>query len=327
MNTARQQAFLQHPHIASQIPRSIMMSYKIAAEVGQSYSRPARDEDDESADTLGPPENQISKLISSHKHPKPKSRRSRHHHDSQKRTLGTQALTKAPVSGDAQEQDSGWWSKFGKPKGYEPLEEIDLTDMGTSSTSTHPAVQPIETDPDRHSHSPDHTHSHSHSDDYHHSHGHPHDHDHSHEPGHPHEHHHGNRSHTHQELQSLLPEGATRYMTAISRSIKKGVVSAFQPPEDPCAPGTSLGCLLWDCVHTIAGSKGGDEDQHDHSHGDQDHDHHVHTEQYRFHPPSVPPLPSMADWANRCPAPCLNDDGTVCTEEYHGDATRGHSHM
>jgi hypothetical protein len=305
------------------------MSYKIAAEVGQSYNR----QDDDSTDTLGDIcRGTISELNSSHKHPKPKSQRSRHRHDSQKRTLGTQALTKAPLSGDAQEQDSGWWSTLGRPKGYAPLDEIDLTDMATASTSTHPVAQPIEPNGDPHSHSPDHIspdHTHSHSHNHAHDHGHSHSHDHAnshdHAHGHvlDHEHHHGNHSHTHHELQSLLPEGATRYMTAISRSIKKGVVSAFQPPEDPCGSETSLACLLWDCALTVAESKEGD----DHDHGAHDHDHHVHTEQYRFHPPSVPPLPSMADWANRCPAPCLNDDGTVCTEEYHGDATRGHSHM
>jgi hypothetical protein len=295
-----------------------MMNYKIATEVGQSYNR----RDDVSTDTLGDLcRGLISELNSSHKHPKPKSQRSRDNHEGRKPTLGTRALSKAPLCDDAQEQGSGWWSKLGKPKGYAPLAEIDLTDMATASTSTHPAVQPIEPDPNRHSHSPDHTHAHSH--DHPQDHGHSHDHDHGHDHEIHHGRHHGNHSHTHHELQSLLPEGATRYMTAISRSIKKGVVSAFQPPEDPCAPETSLACLLWDCALTVAESKEGD----DHDHGAHDHDHHTHTEQYRFHPQSVPPLPSMADWANRCPAPCLNDDGTVCTEHYHGNETRGHSHM
>jgi len=116
-------------------------------------------------------------------------------------------------------------------------------------------------------------------------------------------------------------------MTAMTGSIKRRVVSAFQPPEDPCAPETSLVCLLWGCALTVAESKGGGDDHHDHSHGDHDHGpghSHVHTEQYDSHPP----LPkSMEDWADRCPAPCLNLDGTVCTEDYHGNATRGHSHM
>ena len=295
------------------------MSFKIATEVGQFYNR----SDDESTNTLGTPsQGQISKLISSPKHPKPKSQRSRHHHDSQKRTIGTQALTKAPLSGENQEQGSGWWSRFGKTKGYEALDEIDLTDMATASASIHAVVQPMEPNGDPHSHSPGHTHSHSHD--------HDHSRDHAHDREIDHGHHHGHHAHTHpNELQSLLPDGATRYMTAVSGSIKKRVVSAFQPPEDPCAPETSLVCMLWDCVHTIAGSKGGDDDHHDHSdsnyHHDHDHGHsHVHTEQYHSHPL----LPeSMADWADHCSAPCLNEDETVCTEDYHGNATRGHSHM
>jgi hypothetical protein len=294
-----------------------MMDYKIATEVGQSYNR----RDDESTDTLGDLcRGLIAKRNSSHKHPEPKSQQSRDSHEGRNRTLGNRALTRAPLSDNAQEESSGWWPKLGKGKdGYAPLVEIDLTDIATSSNSTHSAARLTEPDPYRHSHShshsPDYTHPHSHPDDHHHSDDHRHSHDYAHDDEGDHEHHHGNHSPTRQELQSLLPEGVTRFMTAISGSIKKRVVSAFQPPEDPCAPGTSLGCLLWDCVHTIAGGKGGDVD------------HHVHTEQYRSHAPSVPPLPSMADWANRCPASCLNDDGTVCTEEYHGDATRGHSHM
>jgi hypothetical protein len=164
-----------------------MMSYKIAAEVGQSYNRPQEDQDNESTDTLGAPsEGQISKLISSHKHPKPKSQRSRHHHGGQSQTLASQALTKAPLSGDPQEQGSGWWLKLGKPKGYAPLDEIDLTDMATASTSTHPAAQPIEPNGDPHSHSPDHTHSPSH--DHAHDHGHSHSHSHDHAHGHVHDH-------------------------------------------------------------------------------------------------------------------------------------------
>jgi hypothetical protein len=324
IQTARQASLFQTHIFAIHLWLSIVMSYIIAAEVGQSYNFPQQDQDDESADTLGTSsENRISQLNSSHKHPKPKSQRSRHHHGSRSDTLGDRALINAPLSDGVQEQSSGWGSRLGKPKGYAPLDEIDLTDIATASSSIYPTAQAVEPDPDRHSHPPDHTHSHSHSDDHHHPHGEPHDHDHSHEHGRSHEHHHGTHSHTNHELQSLLPDGATRYMIAMSRSIKKGVVSAFQPPEDPCGSETSLACLLWDCALTVAESKEGG----DHDHGAHDHDHHVHTEQYRFHPPSVPPLPSMDDWANRCPAPCLNDDGTVCTEDYHGDATRGHSHM
>lgn len=136
-----------------------MMSFKIATEVGQFYNR----SDDESTHTLGDLcRGMISELKSSQKHPKPKSQRSRHHDDGQTQTLGTRALTKAPLSGEDQEQGSEWWSKFGKTERYEALDEIDLTDMATASTSIHAVVQPIEPNGIYHSHSPDHTHSHFH---------------------------------------------------------------------------------------------------------------------------------------------------------------------
>jgi len=306
-----------------------MMNFKIATEVGQSYNYPDREHDDESTDILGSPsESSISKLNSSYKHPKAKSRRQQRSHDSQTRTLGTQAPTTAPPLDDPQKQRSGWWHNFVRPKGYALSEEIDLTDLAILSSSTLPATQPPESSKDRHSHSSPHNRSHflsgtdEHDGDHGHSHNHApdHTHDHQHEQN-PHEAH----SHTHpDDLQSFVP---TRYMTAMSSCVKKRVATAFQPPEDPCAPETSLACLLWSCALTIAESKGNDAEHHDHSHGDHDHGHdhsHVHTEQYHSHPP----LPnSMADWADQCSEPCLNDDGTICTEVFHGDATRGHSHM
>jgi len=204
--------------------------------------------------------------------------------------------------------------------------------LATPSSNTLPAIQPPNSSGDRHSRSPAHSHSHSHAgtDGHNRHHGHSHGrclaHDHQHDHEVPHQQH--SRTHP-DESRSFLPDGATRYMTAMSSCVKKRVVSAFQPPEDPCAPDTSLACLLWSCALTIAESKGNDADHHDHSHGDHEHNHnhshsHVHTEQYHSHPP----LPnSMADWADRCSEPCLNDDGTICTEVFHGDATRGHSHM
>jgi hypothetical protein len=322
------------------------MSYKVAAEAGRSYNRPLRQQDEESADTLGTLcRDLITELKSSRNHPK-STKRSRHHRDGEGQTLGTRAMSKAPMSNDTQAQSSGWWPKFGKPNGYASLDEIDLTDWVAPSTSDHPA-NPPKLDGGRHSHSSAHLHAHPHSEDggHHHAYGHPHSHEHEHEhehdhehphghePDHDHEHHHDDQSHTHHELQSLLPEGATRFMTAMSGTIKKRVVSAFQPPEDPCAPETSLLCLLWGCVLTVAESKKEDDDHHGHSHDVQDgHSHgdnndghsHVHTEQYHSHPP----LPkTMADWADRCPEPCLDADGSICTKHYRGKATHGHSHM
>jgi len=307
------------------------MSFQIATEVDHSYNLPHREHDDESTDIIGSPsESGISKLNSSQKHPKAKSRRYERSPDDQKCTLGTQALTTPLLLDDPQEQGSGWWHNLVGPRGNAQLEEIDLTDLATPSSNTLPAIQPPNSSGDRHSRSPAHSHSHSHAGtDGHnrhhgHSHGHCHPHDHQHEHDTPDERH----LPTHpDDLQSLLPDGAIRYMTAMSGCAKKRFASTFQPPEDPCAPETSLACLLWSCALTIAESKGGHDDHHDHSHGDHDHGHghsHVHTEQYHSHPP----LPnSMADWADRCSEPCLNDDGTVCTELYHGVATRGHSHM
>lgn len=312
-------------------PVHIMMSFQIATEIGQSYDYPNREQDDESTDILGfSSKDSISRLNSSYKHPKAKSRRQQRSHDSQTRTLGTQALTTAPLLDGPQEQGSGWWHELIRPKGYALSDEIDLTDMAILSSSTLPPTQPPNPSGDHPCHSPAHSHSHSHAGtdghDSHYGHSHSHAHDYQHHHDTPDERH----SPTHPDgLQSFLPDGATRYMTAMSGCVKKRVVSAFQPPEDPCAPETSLACLLWSCALTIAESKGNDADHHDHSHSHHEHTHDhshslVHTEQYHSHPP----LPSsMADWADRCSEPCLNDDGTVCTELYHGDATRGHSHM
>jgi hypothetical protein len=114
-----------------------------------------------------------------------------------------------------------------------------------------------------------------------------------------------------EELQPLLPKGKSPFMTAISNRIKGQMATAS---EDPCAPDLSFICTMWDCVHTIAGSQGGD---HVHSH---DHDPPIHTEPYKSARP-------FEDSTDRCFELCLNDDGTVCTENYHGTATRGHSHV
>jgi hypothetical protein len=117
-----------------------------------------------------------------------------------------------------------------------------------------------------------------------------------------------------EESQPLLPK-KNPIMTDISNRIMGQIAAAS---EDPFAPHVPILCGMWDCVKTIAGSEAGDETHHGHSDGA--HDPHIHTEPYK----SATPLEGSKD---RCSEPCLNDDGTVCTEIYRGTATRGHSHM
>jgi len=313
-----------------------MMSYRIAAEVGQSYNY--SNTDVESADTVHlMSQSKISELHSAHRHPKHKkskrqARRSRiaggYPGDA---SLGTQILVKAPLTNKSQRPGSRWWASRDKSQEYAPLEEIDLSDLSTPSgiRSESHSVQAL-ADHHPHSHDPSHSHAHSHS----HSNDRPHGHcdtqRHSHDYDQYHDH-----SHTHSnELQSLLPETATRGLRAVSDSVK----SIFAPADDICAPDTSVIKMLWTCVLTIASQTDEGESHHDHSHGDHghshaDHDHPhgdghrhsaVHTEQYQ----SPPPLPTtMADWEDHFTEQCRNPDGSRCTSSYHGSAVRGHSHM
>ena len=319
----------------------IMMSYRIAAEVGQSYND--SNTDVESADTvhlMSP--SKISELHSAHHHPnhkksKRQARGSRiaggYPGDA---SLGTQILVKgpAPLAKDTRPPGFHWWpSSQDMTQGYASLEEVDLSDLPTPSgiRSESQSVQAL-ADHHPHSHDPSHSPTRLHSDNQ--AEDRPDGHCDTQRHSHDYDQYH-NHSHTHSnELQPLLPEAATRSLRAVTDSVK----SIFAPADDICAPDTSVIKMLWTCVLTMASQTDEGESHHEHPHADHghshaDHDHShgnghshsaVHTEQYQ----SPPPLPTtMADWEDHFTEQCRNPDGSRCTSSYHGSAVRGHSHM